>query len=433
MRVLLLVPDYPKPGAPLGGTFNERSAIALKEMGNDVEVLVPRPYAPPLISSLVQRWKVYASTPAHDLKSGISITRPAYPQIPKLTGASWIDWLMFRSCRSAARAMNRKSRFNGILSFDLGGAGGIAWRMGQDLGIPTAGWATGGDLRVSASSGAGKIVRRALQNLDLVFYQSTELLEKAAEFLGVAVSRMSKDRHVVLPRGIPMPPRLPKTITRNKIRARLGIAQDDLLVLNVGRLSRAKGAQELVRAISLAIAENNKIKCVLLGSNPAFDETAAVVRFMNKMPELQTHLLVVPACDHDEVWEYLSAADIFAFTSHHEGMPNSLLEAMAMGIPAVAFAIPPIREIERGTGGIVLVREMSSELFSQALLKLAHSPEERRRIGNIGRRLVEQNFMITSSMAEAVRRIDGLVKRAQWIEKQSTYVGIQREADGHRQ
>jgi glycosyltransferase involved in cell wall biosynthesis len=37
---------------------------------------------------------------------------------------------------------------------------------------------------------------------------------------------------------------------------------------------------------------------------------------------------------------------MFAFTSHHEGMPNSLLEAMAMGVPAIAFAIPPVVELE---------------------------------------------------------------------------------------
>jgi teichuronic acid biosynthesis glycosyltransferase TuaC len=435
MRILVVAPDYPKPGSPLGGSFNEGSAIALKEIGNDVEVLVPRPYAPSLVSSLRPRWKVYASTPAHEVKKGIPITRPAYPQIPRLGGALWMDWLIFRFCRPIARKAHQKANFRGIISFDLGGAGGLAWRLGQDLGIPAAGWATGGDLRVSASSGAGKIVLRALRSLDIVFYQSSELLQKSADLLGVPVSQMARDRHVVLPRGIPTPPRLPKVQTRNRIRMGLGIVEDDVLVVNVGRISRPKGIFDLINAVSLANAKNKRIKCVLLGSNPAFDDTTTVMQFLDKMSHLKRHVTILPACSHDKVWEYLCAADIFAFTSYHEGMPNSLLEAMAMGIPSVAFAIPPVREIEAGTGGIILVTERKSEPFARALLNLASSPDEQRRIGDIGRRRVEQGFMIRTSMADAARHLDHLIERRELLglDSSRTYTRIQRAANGHRQ
>ena len=53
MNILFLAADFPKPGSPIGGVFNQRSVAALKEIGEHVEVLVPRPYAPPVLSSLV--------------------------------------------------------------------------------------------------------------------------------------------------------------------------------------------------------------------------------------------------------------------------------------------------------------------------------------------------------------------------------------------
>ncbi len=84
--------------------------------------------------------------------------------------------------------------FDAILAFDLAGAGGIAWRLGQDLGIPAGGWAFGGDLRVSSSSRLGDIVRQVLIKLDIVFYQSHELRRNAAVLLGKSSDDLNAGR-----------------------------------------------------------------------------------------------------------------------------------------------------------------------------------------------------------------------------------------------
>jgi glycosyltransferase involved in cell wall biosynthesis len=108
----------------------------------------------------------------------------------------------------------------------------------------------------------------------------------------------------------------------------------------------------------------------------------------------------------------LCAADIFAFPSHEgwEGMPNSLLEAMVMKVPAVAFAIQPILEIESGTGGIVIVPQLDSEQFSKEILRLAASSDERARIGEIGRAQVMERFTVRKNMAEAVERLKEVIQ-----------------------
>ena len=62
-------------------------------------------------------------------------------------------------------------------------------------------------------------------------------------------------------------------------------------------------------------------------------------------------------------------------------MPNSLQEAMVMGVPAIAFDIRPVLELEAGTGALVHVPQLDTTLFAEAIIRLAASPKERERIG----------------------------------------------------
>src|SRR5262245_51080977 len=248
MKVLVLAPDYPKPGRQFGGVFNERCVTALKGLCDDIQVLIPRPYAPPVLSSLVPRWGIYASTPFFEIKNGVPVYRPVVPVIPRVASAFWIDSCAFYFCRQLASEMHRRVKFDAIISFDLLGTGGLSWRLAREFGIPASGWATGGDVRVSGSSSLGRVLLRAIKHLDLVFYQSQELLANVTNLMERIKGNLNRERHFVLPRGIPEPPVLPKALIRERIRHELGIARDQLIVLSVGRVSRDKGIYELIEA-----------------------------------------------------------------------------------------------------------------------------------------------------------------------------------------
>jgi glycosyltransferase involved in cell wall biosynthesis len=162
---------------------------------------------------------------------------------------------------------------------------------------------------------------------------------------------------------------------------------------------------ELLEALELAASRDFKIRCVLIGSKPGFDETSLVEKKLRERPWLRERVMLLPECSPDDVWGNLCAGDIFAFPSHHEGMPNSLLEAMAMGLPAVAFAIPPVREIDAGIEALVLVPPLDSKGLADAMLHLAASPDERAGLGEKGKQRVRERFMVKTNMAEAVRRV----------------------------
>jgi len=255
-------------------------------------------------------------------------------------------------------------------------------------------------------------VARTLRSLDLVFYQSRELLERAADLLQVPPREMSAARHAVLARGIVEPPIIAREELRARARAALRVPDGELLVLNIGRVSRAKGIYELITAVSAASTRHRGIHCVVLGSLPSFDETLEVGMLLDGLFEGRRPVRLLPACAPERVWEHLCAADIFAFTSHHEGMPNSLLEAMVMGVPAIAFAIPPVVEIDAGRGALVTIPPFDTARFAEAVVRLASaSPDERARLGAKGKARVADAFMAGKNMHSAVGRIAQIVDR----------------------
>src|ERR1700686_4631548 len=81
---------------------------------------------------------------------------------------------------------------------------------------------------------------------------------------------------------------------------------------------------------------------------------------------------------HDDVTDWLKAADCFVLSSAHEGLPLSLLEAMAHGLPVVATAVGGIPEVLQGSGAGLLVPPGDEGTLGRAMANLAREPELRR-------------------------------------------------------
>ena len=134
---------------------------------------------------------------------------------------------------------------------------------------------------------------------------------------------------------------------RARLRAEWGIADDEVLILGVGRLVREKGIAEIFEA---ATSIGRPARIVLVG--PVDDEKADAIDPADAGD-------VVLAGRRDDMPECYAAADVFITASWREGFPRSAMEAAAMGLPTIATDIRGNRQVvdDGVTGVLVPVRD----------------------------------------------------------------------------
>jgi glycosyltransferase involved in cell wall biosynthesis len=175
----------------------------------------------------------------------------------------------------------------------------------------------------------------------------------------------------------------------------------------VGRLLDDKGVRTLVRAHEILTCRDEAIRLLIAGepdpANPASippDEIAA----WRHHPRLE---LLGQVSDIRDVWR---VAHIAVLPSRREGMPKSLLEAAACGRPIVATDVPGCREIARRDINALLVPPDDANALADAIGRLANDGDLRRRFGQAGRHIVENDFSATRVGQEIVTLYGRLLK-----------------------
>jgi len=165
-------------------------------------------------------------------------------------------------------------------------------------------------------------------------------------------------------------------------------------------LIEAKGLLELMDAWPLLLRDVPDAQLVLVGSGPL----EAELRRRAAAPPLlgRVHL----AGEVPDVRPYLRAAAAFVFPSWAEGLPNALLEAMAMSLPCVATAIGSIVDAVADGEEALLVPARSPQGLAAALAKILTRPALAVRLGGAARRRVEVDF----SLERTVNRIEALYR-----------------------
>jgi glycosyltransferase involved in cell wall biosynthesis len=142
---------------------------------------------------------------------------------------------------------------------------------------------------------------------------------------------------------------------------------------SVGNFTPKKDHRTLLYAMSRVVWRHRGAQLVLVGSGPLERELRDTVRSMGLAER------VVFAGSRDDVEELYPAFDVFALSSRNEGLPISLLEAMAAGVPCVATSVGGVPEVVSNEG--LLVPAGDADALADALSTLLGAPELREAVG----------------------------------------------------
>ncbi|WP_431303363.1 glycosyltransferase family 4 protein [Sediminicoccus sp. BL-A-41-H5] len=179
----------------------------------------------------------------------------------------------------------------------------------------------------------------------------------------------------------------PDAATRAALRAEMGVAERDCVIIGISRLVRHKGWPELLEAMESVPNAHLWVVGERLASDHGEDLTP---HFARAAASLGPRLRML-GYRHD-VASLLQAADIFALPSHFEGLPMSIIEAMLTGLPIVSTDIRGCRElvVDGQTG--LLAPPMQVAPLGAALARLAADAPLRQRMGVAGLARAREKF-----------------------------------------
>jgi len=226
---------------------------------------------------------------------------------------------------------------------------------------------------------------------DRVVCVSQRVADFAARTIGISRAKL-----VVIPNGIPLENFEPGD--RSRARTDLGISPTACVVGTVGRLQPVKGTSYLLEAFAHLAPGYAEAILLLVGDGPQRTQLEEMAQRLGVSERV--HFLG----NRSDVCRLLQAMDVFVLASIWEGMPNAALEAMAVGLPVVATAVGGTPEaVADGETGL-LVPSRDPDALAQAIARLLRDPELWRKMGQAGRRRVEQHF----SVEQMVRRTESL-------------------------
>ncbi len=242
-----------------------------------------------------------------------------------------------------------------------------------------------------------------------LFHAVDKIIIRSADHI-VAVSAMQKEwlvRLKVPPSKISVVhncinPTHFASVEAANLRDRFDLPEDSLTVVSGGRFSSEKGQGFFVRAAEQALAKNRRLHFMLFGEGQERERIERLIESKGCQDRI-----LCPGFEPN-LASCLKGADMLVNPSQSEGLPNIVLEAMAMDLPVIATAVGGVPElIEDGIDGI-LVKYGDQANLTSAILRLADDADYRTALVRKAKQTVEERFSFDQQASALTRIYQGM-------------------------
>ncbi|HMD98895.1 MAG TPA: glycosyltransferase [Terriglobia bacterium] len=343
----------------LGGSETQLANVAIRQSAGGYHVVVGCLRAQgPLVKVLED-----AGIPVLNFPPGGSLVRPgAVRQFLRLV------WLL------------RRQRFDVVQTHDL---------YSNLMGVPAA-WLARVPVIVSSRrdlahwwwyTPRNRRILRGIQSLSVFVVANSDAVRNYLE----KEDGFTPDHVRIVRNGVDPEPFLRASANRETLFPRLSL-EDKLMVVVANMNIKGKGQGDLIEAARRICAEVPRARFILVGDGR---ERAGLE---NKVAELGLVEHFVFLGKRNDVPDVLSCCDVSVLPSWAEGMPNSILESMAAGLPVVGTRVGGIPEIIEDEVSGLLVPPRDPQALAKAILRLLRDPEFSSRLALAGRERVRIEF-----------------------------------------
>ena len=194
------------------------------------------------------------------------------------------------------------------------------------------------------------------------------------------------DRISVIHNGVDLKPFLLGSFNRDTVRRAIGIGDNDFVILQVARLDPIKDHETAFRALGRVLQVRPDARLVVAGDGPERPWLEALIQ--NHQLNANVRLLGT----RTDVAQLMSAADVLLLSSISEGIPLTLIEAMAAGLPVVSTDVGGVAEVvDDGVTGL-LAPAGDADALARQVLRLANSPALRINLAQAARTRAIEKF-----------------------------------------
>jgi glycosyltransferase involved in cell wall biosynthesis len=388
------------------GIFIHNQNINLINMGVNVTVLAPTPWAPKILW-FKKKWRRLGSLPIMANMDGVEVFYLRYPFLKPAKTFYRINATMLYQAAYRFITRNLQHRdFDLILARPLIPTGYAACLLSKKMKLPVVCEGTGSDVKVYPyyNSIAQKMYGKVLNDADKIIANAGNLSDEINAYAG----RKLCD---VVYRGVNTKKFKPFN-NLIQVRESLKIAPNDRIILFVGNLSRNKGIFDLFSAFKTISDQLQYAKLYLIGSpSPGVDIKQLIID--KKLTGKVKYLGTKPP---DELPLWYNACDFLVLPSYSEGMPNVVYEAMACSKPVVATPVGGISEVvENGVSGF-LIEPGQIERLTEAITSLLTGDGLTRAMGQKALLRIRQDYVDTENVKIVIKLLENVI-----AEKKNTY------------
>lgn len=230
----------------------------------------------------------------------------------------------------------------------------------------------------------------------LLYAQLDGLIVSSDVILRIAAQMISQDRLIKIANGVDLQKFRPITATaKMQLKKSMGFELKDEIILNVGAIHPRKRPELLLEAWKTIARHRPKAILLLVGprhdlNNPSLKSYSKQLRGLIENSGAADRIHLTGAVKNIE--NYYNIADIFAFTSQKEGMPNAVLEAMASGLPVI---LTPFIGLSRDFGQKdvhYLIAKPEAHFLAQQIVALLDDKQKAGRLAESARELTERTL-----------------------------------------